>query len=533
MEEVETTAEDVATARREIAEPAVSAPVTVAAEGGSVVVLPEDLASVLTVVEQDGELVAQLSGQALRDRLGTRLDVVGTPAVDATFDTSSGTPVVVPSRTGTSISAEDLETAVLSVLSDDAPRTANAPLTTSEPRLTTEAAAGLGVKEVIGTYTSKHPCCAPRVTNIQRIADLVDGHVLRPGEQFDLNAFVGPRDKARGFVEAPQILEGQFVDSVGGGVSQFATATFNAVFFSGLKDVTHTPHSYWISRYPPGREATVSFPKPDLVFENDSPTGVLMRTSHTPTSVTVTFWGTKRFDEVRAVEGRRTRPTDFTTEYVDRPDCTSSRGEKGFDIVVTRVFVQGGREVGREDFKTRYKPEPRFVCGPPPRRVAGSLPRPSRLTRPGRRAAPAAAAPAARAAPPRPPPAPAPAPRLGEIPRVSALGKSPRGSARRRPQLLGGGRRTAAGRTPSWHDRPARRAPPHLAAAARAAGRRAQPDASAAVRPRRGGLVLAAGRRALAARAARRRGRALRDDHRPAAGLGRRPARRRRRDADR
>jgi vancomycin resistance protein YoaR len=97
------------------------------------------------------------------------------------------------------------------------------------------------VKEVIGTFTSRHPCCAPRVTNIHRIADLVDGHVVLPGERFDLNEITGPRDRARGFVDAPQILEGEFVDRIGGGISQFVTTMFNAVFFSGLKDVEHSP----------------------------------------------------------------------------------------------------------------------------------------------------------------------------------------------------------------------------------------------------------------------------------------------------
>jgi hypothetical protein len=82
--------------------------------------------------------------------------------------------------------------------------------------------------------------------------------------------------------------------------------------------------------------------------------------------VTVTFWGTRRFDEVRSVTGPRTRLRDFETQYVQRDDCTATEGEPGFDITVTRVFVQDGREVRREPFTTRYKPEPRFVCGPPP-----------------------------------------------------------------------------------------------------------------------------------------------------------------------
>ncbi len=366
---VKTTEADVRRVHEGIAVPAVAAPIVVQAGGKSVTVSPADIAKSLKLEpDEQGRIEPKLDDKVLLQRLQTRLKRIGTPAVDATFDVSKGTPVVVPSKTGQSIAPPDLVTAVRSVLTATAPRKATAPLTVSQPRVTTEIAQGLGVREVIGKFTTRHPCCRPRVQNIHRIADIVDGYVLRPGDRFDLNAVVGPRDKARGFTEAPQILEGQFVDRVGGGVSQFATTIFNAVFFSGLKDITHTPHSYYISRYPPGREATVSFPQPDLIFENDSPNGVLVKTSYTGTSITVTFWGTKRFEEVRSLTGPRTRLRDFTTEYVEREDCTATAGEKGFDIVVTRVFVDGGREVKRERFRTRYKPEPRFICGPPPKR---------------------------------------------------------------------------------------------------------------------------------------------------------------------
>ena len=95
------------------------------------------------------------------------------------------------------------------------------------------------------------------------------------------------------------------------------------------------------------------------------------------TPITVAFWGAKRFDEVASVTGPRTRLRDFTTQYVQRPDCTASAGGTGFDIVVTRVFRKGGREVGREDFRTRYKPEPKFVCGPPPGAPRTPTPAPS------------------------------------------------------------------------------------------------------------------------------------------------------------
>ena len=111
------------------------------------------------------------------------------------------------------------------------------------------------------------------MTNIHTIANIVNGAVIMPGDTFSLNQFVGPRDTKRGFVEAPMIEDGLFHNSVGGGVSQFATTMYNAVFFAGLKDIEHHPHSYYISRYPAGREATVSYPAPNLIFQNDEPTG--------------------------------------------------------------------------------------------------------------------------------------------------------------------------------------------------------------------------------------------------------------------
>ena len=64
---------------------------------------------------------------------------------------------------------------------------------------------------------------------------------------------------------------------LGGGVSQMATTLFNAMFFAGLEDVEHKPHSFYIDRYPVGREATVAWGSLDLRFTNDTPHGVLIK----------------------------------------------------------------------------------------------------------------------------------------------------------------------------------------------------------------------------------------------------------------
>ena len=83
--------------------------------------------------------------------------------------------------------------------------------------------------------------------------------MLKPGDTFSLNDIVGERTAANGFTKGFIISDGVFTEDFGGGVSQVATTTFNAAFFAGLEDVEHKPHSFYIDRYPVGREATVAW----------------------------------------------------------------------------------------------------------------------------------------------------------------------------------------------------------------------------------------------------------------------------------
>jgi vancomycin resistance protein YoaR len=147
------------------------------------------------------------------------------------------------------------------------------------------------VDQLIGIFTTYHPCCAARVTNIHEMAKLVDGHVVKPGATFALDKFAGERTTAKGFVPAPAIDEGKLVQQVGGGVSQFSTTLYNAIWFAGLPSLTHQPHSKYIGRYPPGREATLDWQSIDNVFKNTTGSPIVIRASYTGTSLTVALYG--------------------------------------------------------------------------------------------------------------------------------------------------------------------------------------------------------------------------------------------------
>jgi vancomycin resistance protein YoaR len=341
---------------------AVATPVTLTNGSRRAALARETLAANLTFgADGRGGLRPRFNAGRAVDTVERRLIDQAKAPRDATYKIVNNRPRLVPARVGEGVDTAKLATSITEVITERGGRTVPIQVKVTKPRVTTAEARKLGIREKISSFTTHHPCCAPRVTNIHRMADIVDGHLVRPGATFSLNGVVGQRDRARGFVEAPMILNGRFVDDVGGGVSQFATTMFNAVFFGGLADVQHTPHQFYISRYPAGRESTVSYPQPDFRWRNDSPYGVLVQTSYSGTSITVTFWSTKRY----TIESKSSAPYDvknFDTQTDSGKDCIPMEGAKGFTIDVWRIFKQDGAVVRRQQFHTVYQPEPKLTC---------------------------------------------------------------------------------------------------------------------------------------------------------------------------
>jgi vancomycin resistance protein YoaR len=355
--------------------PALAAPVTVVGSDGvdSVKIPASAIASSLTFTPQDdGTLAVAIDPAALQTAMGADFAAFGSPAQDARFQVSGNSIAVVPSVDGQGINPADLAGQLLPVLDDPAPRTVTATLGPVPAAFTTEQAQALGIIEEVSSFSTNFTNSASG-TNIRVVAAEVDGALVRPGETFSLNDYTGPRGTAQGYVPAAVISGGELSQAVGGGISQFATTMFNAVFFAGLEDVHHKPHSFYISRYPAGREATVYEGLIDLQWRNDSDTGIYVQTEWVPGTLTVTFWGTKHY-EIESVSGeRRNIREPAVQDKVDDGTCTPQSGSTGFDITVTRVFRNpaSGAEIRRENFNTHYAAEAIIHCVPPADPAAG------------------------------------------------------------------------------------------------------------------------------------------------------------------
>jgi hypothetical protein len=198
---------------------------------------------------------------------------------------------------------------------------------------------------LVSQFTTYHPCCQSRVTNIHLIADAVDGAIVQPGETFSLNAHVGPRTTQKGYVEAGAIIGGEIVTegnpaNIGGGTSQFATTFYNAIFYGGYEDVYHKPHSLYFTRYPVGIEATLGYPGPDVIFRNDTVSPVRIDTSYTSGSVTVRLIGN---NEGRVVTGA-------TSGSVSSAD--------GGTVRITRTIRHANGAVTTNSWRHTYNPMP-------------------------------------------------------------------------------------------------------------------------------------------------------------------------------
>ncbi|OQD57748.1 hypothetical protein BM536_001300 [Streptomyces phaeoluteigriseus] len=361
------TVEEMRRAVREFAEPAMSAPVTLTAGGKRFTITPAVLGKYLTMRPDDaGRLIPKLDGKGLRAAPAVTGALNGLPKTPRNARLGlEGDKVVVAAdaRPGTEVTDKALSKAVLPLLTkSDAARTGKVTTRLIQPEVTRENAARLGLTEKMSSFTVNFEPAAYRTTNVGRAVELINGSVVMPNETWSFNRTVGERTKANGFVEGIMILDDQYTKAPGGGVSAVATTVFNAMFFAGVKPVEYGAHSFYIERYPEGREATVAWGSLDLRFANDSGKAVYIQAESTDTSVTVTFLGTKKYDEITSVKGPRTNVQQPAKRVGTADKCVPQTPLEGFDVTVERVFSNNGREVKREPLRTRYTPRDEITC---------------------------------------------------------------------------------------------------------------------------------------------------------------------------
>lgn len=131
-----------------------------------------------------------------------------------------------------------------------------------------------------------------RKNNIKLSLKEFNGLVVKPDDVVSFNKTVGARTVQRGYQTAKIILDGEFVDGVGGGVCQSSTTLYNALLLSDIEIVAYKKHSLKVNYVPPSFDAMVSSAT-DLKFKNTSKNYIYIRTICTDKTATVEIYGEK------------------------------------------------------------------------------------------------------------------------------------------------------------------------------------------------------------------------------------------------
>jgi vancomycin resistance protein YoaR len=284
---------------RLLARRVLSAPVALGRGSAVIEISPTQLAKML-LLPADGLGQLVLGGRAA-DTYFSQLDrKLRHPPRNASFSVDGSHVTIVPSKPGLAVDVPRTVASVLAAAERRTHRSAHLAEVVVQPTRTTAEARAMGVTGLVGNYETFFGGIPNRIHNVELVAHLIDGTLIAPGATFSFNQATGERSAAKGFVEAPVIINGELQTALGGGVCQVSTTTFNAAYEAGLPITARTNHALYISHYPLGRDATVNYPDTDLKFVNDTSHWMLVRTFVTYSSLVVSIFGAPQHRRVES-----------------------------------------------------------------------------------------------------------------------------------------------------------------------------------------------------------------------------------------
>ena len=356
--------EDVNKVRSNLADLAVASPITLKIGQRSIEISPEVIGTALNFIPNKEKLESKFDETVIVNEISRQIPNIQTTASDAKFDFPGDKVVIVPAQEGIKFKPGQLDAALSPAFRQKDNRVVNLDSAVVKPLITTESLDALGIKEQLSTFRQDFDYLPYREINVGQAARYMDGKILKPGEIFSMNETIKERTTKNGYVKGIYIGEGgRFDFGLGGGVSIITSATWTAAFYAGLERIEQRAHSVHIARYAPGLEATVSWPKLDLKFKNNTQNNILIKAIPARDGITISMYGTKEYDRITAKFGEPynlNNNIDVVNSY--DPNCLPQDPAPGFKIVVTRQFWKNNSIVQSENLTTSYRPSDNIIC---------------------------------------------------------------------------------------------------------------------------------------------------------------------------
>lgn len=215
-----------------------------------------------------------------------------------------------------------------------------------EPEITLDKINNLGITTLLGTGESDYGnSTSSRIHNIKIGLSRFNGIILKPGEEFSFNSYLGNIDEQNGYQSELVIKGGRLIYEYGGGLCQVATTVFRSAIMSGLDITERKPHSFPVQYYDPqGFDATIYPGVVDLKFKNNTEGNILIQTKLIGSKLVVEIYGSQTDKKV---------VMDGPIQYDKKPNGSMKA------YFVRKIF-NGDKLENEERFDSKYN-------SPPPR----------------------------------------------------------------------------------------------------------------------------------------------------------------------
>ncbi|MDR2889800.1 MAG: VanW family protein [Lachnospiraceae bacterium] len=267
----------------------------------------------------------------ITDIINEQCGVFNQPAIDATMTIIDGVIDVTEGQTGQQINVRTSADIVYDYLQgewDKEDCTIQLEVELAEPRGSAEELGQL--TDVLGSFTTSYSTSnKSRSANVSNGCALINGSLVYPGEEFSSYEAVSPFSQDNGYYMAGSYLNGQVVDSLGGGICQVTTTLYNTVLLAELEVSERHNHSMIVTYVDYSADAAIAESAgKDFRFINNLDYPIYIEGVTTPEKrITFTIYGVEQ------------RPSNRTVEYISETlEVKPSAGEV--------VYQDGGQPVG-------------------------------------------------------------------------------------------------------------------------------------------------------------------------------------------
>ena len=227
------------------------------------------------------------------------------------------------------------------------------------------------VQDILGTFTTSYSTSGgSRSANVANGCSLINGTTLFPGEEFSAYEAVAPFTESNGYYMAGSYLNGQVVDSLGGGICQVSTTLYNAVLLSELDVTERYNHSMIVTYVDPSADAAIAESSgKDFKFINNTDYPIYIEgTTTSDKQITFTIYGVETRDSNREVVYESVVLEKMVPEeeiiYADESKpvgyCSVQSAHIGYKAQLWKVVRENGVEISREQINSSsYMKAPR------------------------------------------------------------------------------------------------------------------------------------------------------------------------------